>query len=130
MQGRIDRLQVLEGKYGKFTNIEIGGDKITAYNAFHQTAVGLAEGDTVEYSYEMKGQYKNFTVLKKISGGAAAVTQAVAQRDSMSKDESMIVSYAKDLMVAGKAETPDLAVATIFELLKAAREGLRSNPTS
>ena len=132
MQGTISRIQIKDGKFGKYSDLEINGEQITAYKGHHEAATQMAEGDTVEYAYELKnGKYKNFTMLKKLGSGAVsvAVTQA-AKRFEVSRDESMFISYAKDLMVAGKAETPEIAMATIFELLKAAKDGMKENPTS
>lgn len=41
-------------------------------------------------------------------------------------NESMMVSYAKDLMVANKDLTPELAAAAIFDLVREVKEHLSS----
>ncbi len=133
MQGTISKLQVLDGKFGKFTSIEINGQKITAYNQWHDAATNMKQGDTVEYDTVQKGQYFNFSLLKLVSAGAAPAAAESASRsrqDFLSKEEGVITSYAKDLLVGGLTAEPDKAVDMVFALITKVKAGMKENPTS
>lgn len=135
MQGVIQSIETRDGKFGKYTNVSIDGSKITAYKSLHNIAMTLSVGDAVDYAYEVKGEYKNFTALSKAASGAAPTGNTDVLRGSrppefITRDESVLVSYAKDMMVAHPDMTPGQAVDAVMELVSRVKKAVKENPTS
>ena len=133
MNGIVQSVMTKESQYGKFSEVTIDSRQISAFKEHHQVAVTLSAGDSVEYSFEMKGKYPRFTQLVKTTAGAAA--QATSHQPSrptefITRDESVLVSYAKDMLVANKDMAPSQAVDAIMELVAMTKKGMKENPTS
>ncbi len=131
MNGTIQSIQERTGAYGKFSSVMVNGEEISAFNSHHEVARSLAAGDPVEYTYEIKGKYKQFSSLKR---GAAAVSAAGMQggtpkvREFITRDESVLVSYAKDLIAAQPDFTPELAVNTVMDIVQRVKAKVAENP--
>lgn len=135
MNGIVTSVVTKESQFGKFSEVTIDGRAISAFKDFHNTAVTLAAGDSVDYSFELKGKYPRFTSLSKTaSSGAPASALGNFKREVMpefmTRDQSVLVSYAKDLMVANSDMTPGQAVDAVMELVALVKKGMQENPTS
>ena len=51
MNGIVQLVTGKEGQYGKFSEVKIDNRDITAFKEFHNVAVTLSPGDSVEYSF-------------------------------------------------------------------------------
>ncbi len=136
MNGTVKSVNERTGDYGKFTVIEVDGHEITAFNAFHETARTLSPGDPIEFSFELKGKYKRFTSLRRgtasvtaagVSGSPSPVREPI-KAEFLTREESILASYAKDLLGAGIASTPEGAVATVWEIAAEVKKKLKENP--
>ncbi len=133
MQGVITALRVMDGKVSKFSNITVNGQTASAFGDLHQAAVNMKEGDTINYEIVQKGKYFNFSSLSLAATGAAVVQHQSAhrqQQEFLSKEEGVITSYAKDLLVGGISATPEAAVEMVFSLIKGVKTKMKENPTS
>ncbi len=136
MNGIVTYVEEKNGQYGKFSEVTIDGRQITAFKEHHTVASQLSSGDAVDYSFELKGKYARFTMLKKTTGGSAPVVGNVdvlkgsRPPEFITRDESVLVSYAKDLMVARPDMATQQAVDCIMELVALVKKGMKENPTS
>ena len=92
-------------------------------------------GDSVDYTFELKGKYPRFTSLVKTTSGAAPSPSLTAipqgrPTEFITREESVLVSYAKDMMIANKDMAPGQAVDAIMELVAMTKKGMKENPTS
>ena len=138
MNGIVQSVDEKTGQYGKFSEVTIDGRAITAFKEFHTTASRLLAGDSVSYSFELKGKYPRFTSLAKSTGDPApevsltpgGFKQAAKPAEFITRDESVLVSYAKDIMIAKPDLAPSQAVDAIMELVALVKKGMKENPTS
>lgn len=122
------------GANGDFAKLNINGQWISFFPPSAEAAFKIKTGSTVQVDFTEKGQYKNGKSITLVSGLTDSTIQSTTQ-DSVGfsngglpkgSNESMILSYVKDMMVSGA--TPENAVDAIFtayELIK-----LKANPTT
>lgn len=135
MNGTVQSVTERNGAYGKFSHVMIDGNEYSAFNSHHETVRTLSPGDQVEFAFDTKGKYKHLSSIKRTSGVSAAgvsaaVVQPTANREFLTRDESMITSYAKDLMAHQADMTPELAVNSVFEIIRLVKTKVKENPTS
>lgn len=95
-------------------------------NKFLKGTLECQRGDEVEITCKQNGQYLNLetvTVLKTTQKKAEPFSES---RDA--KDAAMLTSYAKDLVVAGKAETIDGAAQAILLAYRKILGGIKEQP--
>ncbi len=131
LTGIVTSIERKTGKNGDYAKTNVNGQYISFFPPAAEQAFKIAEGTQVQVEYTEKGQYKNGTSIKPvgISAGVGDQTPAAPVKESnlpTGGNESMMVSYAKDLMIANKDLTPELAVATIFELIREVKDFSRA----
>ena len=134
MNGIVQLVTGKEGQYGKFSEVKIDNRDITAFKEFHNVAVTLSPGDSVEYSFELKGKYPRFTSLTKLTGGSVSSPSQGTSSPSrpsefITRDESVLVSYAKDIFLSDRELTTSDAVNAVMEMVALVKKGMKENPT-
>lgn len=117
-------VEAMEVKSDRQTTLKIDGKFYGAFNRHHETAKAIKVGDTVSYAFVVNGKYNNLEALSLLSAGNGAAITGVAggaggasPREYVTKDESVLVSYAKDVMIGGITKDPKEAVALVMALV-------------
>jgi hypothetical protein len=98
-----------DSKFGKMYSFKIGWDDETAYySSKNQNQTYFVEGKEAEFSVEEKTSDKGkFKTIKPITSGNLSGFSKNLKKEQ-SRYSGFSLSYAKDLVVAGKAELKDL----------------------
>ena len=125
-----------KGTEKEFGSLTIDGKKFSGRYKILETIRKLQPGDQVAYSYEINGQYHNLKSLSLLSspahtvvaGPATAQASAAPPSITVSRDESVLLSYAKDFIIAHEFTlSPQDAAKMVFDTLSAIRaEGGKS----
>jgi len=115
-----------ESKYGKMYSFRVKyDDKVALYNSKYKDQKKFIAGQEAEFTEETKtyndkqtGEQKNYTVIKPPAQNRQSNFGKALTREK-SKYSGFAVSYAKDLVVAGRLPFEDLATEAwiLFELM-------------
>lgn len=128
--GKLERLQMKDGKNGKYFDAWIEGVKYGAFGKAYEALREIPEGAQVEYEGKDNGQYKNLVTVKMLS--APALGAGPSSKGPDPRDLSVYTSYAKDLMMNGVTKDPQEAVDFVFLMKEAVSKYLSppGNPTT
>ena len=99
-QGIVQQVNNKDGKYGvKVSDVW--------YNGFGECEA--KEGDSVAIEYVVNGQWKNVKLFSITNVAPKSVGQEIRDESTKRKTASVMISYAKDLVVAGKIDLDQIA---------------------
>lgn len=115
-----------ESKYGKLFSFRVKyNDKTALYNSKYKDQKKFIPGKEAEFTEEVKtyndkqtGEQKNYTVIKPLSFNRQSNFGKALNKEK-SRYSGFAVSYAKDLLVAGRISKEELAPQAwiLFELM-------------
>lgn len=119
MKGIIEGKDQRTGQKGPYTRVKIGGNWYGLFGPNKGFAEVAQVGMPVEYTTVQSGKYTNLETIAADGNAPAGAATTAAQGGGSGSGPNigMRVSYAKDLLAAGKAPTAADAVALVTELV-------------
>lgn len=129
MNGVIQTIITKDGANGKFNQLTINGTVYGAFGKHYDETRAFKAGDSVDFTFTSKGKYNNLESIKLVTAAPPGAPGSNSSGEFLTKEQGVIVSYAKDLVVSGSF-TPDQALDTVFQLIDGVKKRMSGvNPT-
>lgn len=127
--GVINTIITKDGANGKFNQLTINGTVYGAFGKHFEETRAFKAGDTVDFTFTSKGKYNNLESIKLVTAAPPGQANANTSGEYLTKEQGVIVSYIKDLIVSGSS--PEAAIDAIFSVIAKVKERMAGvNPTA